>query len=109
MLFFVPTLHSTKRQNRCARVNQTYGESGWVDDGVDHDDLLEEGGHGPERVPQHGSQVGEDLSLSTQFYEGVFSCAGASELLDPLEHLIYNTTDTLRLDCSVNSYDGHSK
>ena len=85
----LPT-HNTKRQNRRSRVKYTYGESGWVDDWVDHDDLLEEGGHGPERVPQHGSQVWEDLSLSTQLNEGVLSCAGASELLDPLEHLIYN-------------------
>ena len=39
------------------------GEDGRVDGGVDVDDLLEQGGHGAEAVPEHGGEVRDDLPL----------------------------------------------
>ena len=65
----------------------TYGESGRVNDRVDHHYLLQEGSHRAKGVPEHGSQVGQDLSLPTQLNESMFPCLRAAQLLDPRVYL----------------------
>ena len=65
----------------------TYGESGRVNDRVNHHYLLQEGSHRAKGVPEHGSQVGQDLSLPTQLNESMFPRLRTAQLLDPRVHL----------------------
>ena len=67
--------------------HESYSESWWVDDRVDHDNLLEESRHCSKRVPEHRSEVRDHFSFSTQLYQRVFSCFRISKLQDPRIYL----------------------
>ena len=77
----------SNKQSKATQHMYTYCECWWVDDGVDHHNLLEQSRHGPERVPQHRCQVGQDLPFPTQLNESMLTRTGAGELLYPLKHL----------------------
>ena len=73
----VTLIYNASSHSKNARCILTYGKCWWVDDGVDHHNLLQKGGHCAKGMPEHGCQVRKDLSLPTQLDESMLPCLRA--------------------------------
>ncbi len=62
-----------KRKSITNAVRRGRRQLGWIEEGVDRDDLLEQGGHDAERVPQYEGEFWDLLALLAQFQQSSLS------------------------------------